>query len=57
MKLRYDIPSPWKCTGAYANFLQVKADREEMGDSDKDTKTLQDRTKDLPNQPKPSHRS
>lgn len=42
----------------YANFLlQVKADREEMGDSDKDTKTLQDRTKDLPNQPKPSHSS
>ena len=42
----------------YANFLlQVKADREEMGDSDKDTQTLQDRTKDLPNQPKPSHGS
>ena len=41
----------------YANLLQVKADREEMGDSDKDTQTLQERTKDLPNQPKPSHSS
>merc|ERR1712187_85132 len=47
----------WKQELASNSEASVKADRNEMGDSDKDTQTLQDRTKDLPNQPKPSHGS
>lgn len=37
--------------------LQVKADREELSSNARDTKTMQDRTKDLPNQPASSHRT